>query len=43
MKELKEKMEGFRDFPIQTEDYELAAEYSNICRRTGYIGQIQIF
>jgi hypothetical protein len=22
-------MEGFNDFPIQTKDYELAAEYSN--------------
>ncbi|MFP3089468.1 PIN domain-containing protein [Treponema sp. TIM-1] len=36
--ELKEKMEGFNDFPIETKDYELAAEYSNICRRNGIQG-----
>jgi predicted nucleic acid-binding protein len=35
---LKEKMKGFNDFPIQTMDYELAAEYSNICRRNGIQG-----
>ena len=36
--ELKEKMGGFNDFPIETIDYELAAEYSNICRRNGIQG-----
>ena len=35
---LKEKMNGFNDFPIETTDYELAAEYSNICRRNGIQG-----
>jgi predicted nucleic acid-binding protein len=36
--ELKEKMNGFNDFPIETIDYELAAEYSNVCRRNGIQG-----
>jgi predicted nucleic acid-binding protein len=36
--DLKEKMNGFNDFPIETTDYELAAEYSNICRRNGIQG-----
>jgi predicted nucleic acid-binding protein len=36
--DLKEKMNGFTDFPIETTDYELAAEYSNICRRNGVQG-----
>ncbi|MDR1104723.1 MAG: PIN domain-containing protein [Treponema sp.] len=36
--DLKEKMNGFNDFPIETADYELAAEYSNICRRNGVQG-----
>jgi predicted nucleic acid-binding protein len=36
--ELKEKMKGFIDFPIETMDYELAAEYSNICRKNGIQG-----
>jgi predicted nucleic acid-binding protein len=36
--DLKEKMNGFNDFPIETTDYELAAEYSNICRRNGVQG-----
>jgi predicted nucleic acid-binding protein len=31
-------MKGFNDFPIETIDYELAAEYSNICRRNGIQG-----
>jgi predicted nucleic acid-binding protein len=35
---LKEKMNGFNDFPIGTADYELAAEYSNICRKNGIRG-----
>jgi predicted nucleic acid-binding protein len=28
--DLKEKMKGFTDFPVETLDYELAAEYSNV-------------
>jgi predicted nucleic acid-binding protein len=36
--DLKEKMKGFNDFQIETEDYELAAEYSNICRKNGIQG-----
>jgi predicted nucleic acid-binding protein len=36
--DLKEKLNGFNDFPIETTDYELAAEYSNICRRNGVQG-----
>jgi predicted nucleic acid-binding protein len=36
--DLKEKMKGFNDFPIETIDYELAAEYSNMCRRNGVQG-----
>ena len=36
--ELKEKMRGFNDFPVETIDYELAAEYSNVCRRNGIQG-----
>jgi predicted nucleic acid-binding protein len=36
--DLKEKMNGFNDFPIETIDYELAAEYSNMCRRNGIQG-----
>jgi predicted nucleic acid-binding protein len=35
---LKEKMKGFTDFPIEPMDYELAAEYSNKCRRNGVQG-----
>jgi predicted nucleic acid-binding protein len=36
--ELKEKLKGFIDFPIETRDYELAADYSNKCRRNGIQG-----
>jgi hypothetical protein len=36
--DLKEKMNGFNDFPIETTNYELAVEYSNICRRNGVQG-----
>ncbi|MDR1267995.1 MAG: PIN domain-containing protein [Planctomycetaceae bacterium] len=36
--ELKEKMSIFTDYIIQTNDYELAAEYSNICRKHGIQG-----
>jgi hypothetical protein len=31
-------MKGFNDFSIEAVDYELAAEYSNICRRNGIQG-----
>jgi predicted nucleic acid-binding protein len=31
-------MKGFNDFPIETIDYELAAEYSNACRKNGIQG-----
>jgi predicted nucleic acid-binding protein len=36
--ELKEKMKSFTDFPVKTIDYELAAEYSNKCRKNGVQG-----
>jgi predicted nucleic acid-binding protein len=36
--DLKEKLKGFNDFPTETIDYELAAEYSNMCRRNGIQG-----
>jgi predicted nucleic acid-binding protein len=36
--ELKEKMSIFADYIIQTNDYELAAEYSNVCRKHGIQG-----
>jgi predicted nucleic acid-binding protein len=36
--DLKNKMKGVIDFPIQSMDYELAAEYCNICRRNGIQG-----
>jgi predicted nucleic acid-binding protein len=35
---LKNKMNVFKDFRIQTVDYERAAEYSNICRKHGIQG-----
>lgn len=35
---LREKMTVFTDYPIQTTDYELAAEYSNLCRKNGIQG-----
>jgi predicted nucleic acid-binding protein len=38
MPDLKEKMKGFNDFQIETSDYELAAEYSNLCRKNGIQG-----
>jgi predicted nucleic acid-binding protein len=41
--DLKEKMKGFIDFPIETIDYELVSEYSNVCRKKGYRDQIRIF
>jgi predicted nucleic acid-binding protein len=31
-------MKGFNDFPIETTDYELAAEYSNACGKKGAQG-----
>lgn len=36
--DLKEKMEGFIDYPIETQDYELAAEFCNKCRSSGIQG-----
>jgi predicted nucleic acid-binding protein len=36
--DLKEKMTGFNDYSIETNDYELAALYYNICRRNGIQG-----
>ncbi|MDR0411508.1 MAG: PIN domain nuclease [Treponema sp.] len=36
--ELKGKMEYFNDSPIETTDYELTDEYSNICRKHGTQG-----
>lgn len=36
--ELKEKMEGFTDYLIPPIDYEIAAEFSNKCRRNGIQG-----
>jgi predicted nucleic acid-binding protein len=38
VKDLKEKMKGFNDFQLETKDYELAAEYSNLCRKNGVQG-----
>ncbi|MDR0844308.1 MAG: PIN domain-containing protein [Tannerella sp.] len=35
---LKEKMSIFPDYVIQTSDYEMAAEYSNKCRKNGIQG-----
>jgi len=36
--ELKNRMSIFTDYLIRTSDYELAAEYANICRRNGIQG-----
>jgi predicted nucleic acid-binding protein len=36
--DLKEKMAGFNDYSIETNDYELAAGYCNICRKNGIQG-----
>jgi predicted nucleic acid-binding protein len=36
--DLKNKMSVFLDYPIQTSDYEQAAEYFNVCRRNGIQG-----
>jgi predicted nucleic acid-binding protein len=35
---LKERMSVFSDYIIRTSDFEVAAEYSNICRRHGIQG-----
>lgn len=35
---LRKKMTVFTDYAIQTTDYELAAEYSNLCRKNGIQG-----
>jgi predicted nucleic acid-binding protein len=37
-KKLKEKLRAFKDFPISTTDYELAADYFNLCRGKGIQG-----
>ena len=36
--DLKEKLSSVSDLPTTTADYELAAEYSNMCRRKGIQG-----
>ncbi len=36
--QLKDNLGSFDDFPIITKDYELAAEYFNICRNKGIQG-----
>lgn len=36
--ELKETLSAFEDVPLNTEHYEKAAEYCNICRRKGVQG-----
>lgn len=36
--ELKERLSFLPDIPIETADYELAASYSNMCRRKGVQG-----
>ena len=36
--ELKERLRAFPDLPIQTEEYETAAEYFNVCRGRGVQG-----
>ena len=36
--QLKSHLKAFPDYAIQTEDYELAADYYNICRRKGIQG-----
>jgi len=35
---LRIKMQDYPDLPVNTEDYELAANFSNICRRNGVQG-----
>lgn len=35
---LKERLDAFRDLPLMTEDYILAAKYFNICRGKGIQG-----
>ena len=35
---LKDNLRAFPDLPLDVEDYELAAEYFNICRRNGLQG-----
>lgn len=37
-KELKETLSSFEDLPLNTEHYEKAAEFCNICRRKGIQG-----
>lgn len=35
---LKERLKAFDDLPLQAEDYELAAEFFNVCRARGVQG-----
>lgn len=35
---LKEKLRGFEDMPLSQQDYERAAEFYNICRKSGIQG-----
>lgn len=35
---LRQKLRTFADFPVDTEDYERAAEFSNLCRAKGIQG-----
>jgi len=35
---LKQRLQSFRDIPIETEDYESAAQLFNLCRRKGVQG-----
>ena len=37
-KQLKSKLKAFNDFPINSDDYEKAAEFFNVCRSKGIQG-----
>ncbi len=37
-KQLKSKLRAFNDFPINSDDYEKAAEFFNVCRNKGIQG-----
>jgi predicted nucleic acid-binding protein len=37
-KEIKSYLSGFHDIPLETSDFEKAAEFSNTCRRSGIQG-----
>jgi len=36
--ELRRRLQEYADFPVNTYDYELAAKFSNTCRRNGVQG-----